>query len=551
MRVRLTGFVLAGPVVGSASALAAADRPPQDLHLVGDHWTAWNPPELRRPTRPGPRRRQGGHALGPGRASTTAIPTSGRRSGRRTSTSWTPTGSTPAIRWCWASSVAPADNLAQTGAGGGAGSRTPGRRRPSRAPPARMTPTAAAAGTPVPLGAESDIYCQGYVGDLDEQFPYAIVGSEYDALSLDNYVRGATGWKVGTLRQRHEHHQVRPHGGRHHLRRRRPGAGPPARHACSRRSCPISRWCIRSSARWSAATTATSAASASSRCRRTPPSPRSCSPAIRSWSAPCSSPSSPSRCRSAAAPPCGRSTSPPRPRSSRNAPVDRLLPGRRPRPRRRPRRPHRPRRAGRDAGRHLHHLPREPARPAADRHGRARRALRPQALLGREDHRVAVPDPARRPPRSEVAARARHRRLRSPGACGKLSASAHSPEETALGRTESQWTPVSDRRRARPPGRDAGAGPAGVRAAIHRRLPEVQPGQLLPFRPLARRSPQHPPQQGLRPRHRGRRITTCPAAGSPAARGDRSTAPPSPNSDLLTAPTRGATGPSIWHRSRK
>jgi hypothetical protein len=37
----------------------------------------------------------------------------------------------------------------------------------------------------VPLGAESDIYCSGYVGDLDEQFPFSIVGSEFDSLVLD------------------------------------------------------------------------------------------------------------------------------------------------------------------------------------------------------------------------------------------------------------------------------------------------------------------------------------------------------------------------------
>ena len=26
------------------AAVSAADRPPTSLHLVGDHWTAWNPP---------------------------------------------------------------------------------------------------------------------------------------------------------------------------------------------------------------------------------------------------------------------------------------------------------------------------------------------------------------------------------------------------------------------------------------------------------------------------------------------------------------------------
>jgi hypothetical protein len=33
---------------------------------------------------------------------------------------------------------------------------------------------------PVPLGFESDIYCTGYIGDLDETFPYRISGSEYE-----------------------------------------------------------------------------------------------------------------------------------------------------------------------------------------------------------------------------------------------------------------------------------------------------------------------------------------------------------------------------------
>jgi LysM repeat protein len=36
---------------------------------------------------------------------------------------------------------------------------------------------------PVPLGHEADIYCTGYVGDKDEDFPFQIVASEYDYLS--------------------------------------------------------------------------------------------------------------------------------------------------------------------------------------------------------------------------------------------------------------------------------------------------------------------------------------------------------------------------------
>lgn len=36
---------------------------------------------------------------------------------------------------------------------------------------------------PEALGSESDIYCSGYIGQLDEQFPYSISASEYDFLT--------------------------------------------------------------------------------------------------------------------------------------------------------------------------------------------------------------------------------------------------------------------------------------------------------------------------------------------------------------------------------
>lgn len=36
---------------------------------------------------------------------------------------------------------------------------------------------------PEPLGSESDIYCTGYIGEVDEEFGYRIIGSEYSALS--------------------------------------------------------------------------------------------------------------------------------------------------------------------------------------------------------------------------------------------------------------------------------------------------------------------------------------------------------------------------------
>jgi len=39
-----------------------------------------------------------------------------------------------------------------------------------------------AGGGPVPLGGESDIYCSGYIDDPDREFPFSIIGSEYENL---------------------------------------------------------------------------------------------------------------------------------------------------------------------------------------------------------------------------------------------------------------------------------------------------------------------------------------------------------------------------------
>ena len=36
---------------------------------------------------------------------------------------------------------------------------------------------------PQPLGFETDIYCSGYIGDLEEEFPYSIASSEYEFLT--------------------------------------------------------------------------------------------------------------------------------------------------------------------------------------------------------------------------------------------------------------------------------------------------------------------------------------------------------------------------------
>jgi nucleoid-associated protein YgaU len=195
MRVRRTSFVLVALIVGTVSA-QASDRPPQGLHLVGDHWTAWNPPA-------------------PGATDQVHVVAKGDTLWQLAAKYYGDPYLWPQIweknqyikdaHWIYPGdplvlglNVAPVQDLSQGGTGGQTGAPTGEAAIP--APPAGVVDAARATGTPVPLGAETDIYCQGYIGELDETFPYAVIGSEYDALSLDGYVRGATGWKVGSFR---------------------------------------------------------------------------------------------------------------------------------------------------------------------------------------------------------------------------------------------------------------------------------------------------------------------------------------------------------------
>jgi hypothetical protein len=199
MRVRRTSFVLVALVAGSVSA-QASDRPPQGLHLVGDHWTAWSPPT--------PAATDQVHVVAKG---DTLWQLAAKYYGNPYlwPQIWEKNRYILDAHWIYPGdplvlglNVAPVQNLTQgSGTDGGAQAGTPaGAQAAIPAPPAGVVDAARATGTPVPLGAETDIYCQGFVGDLDETFPYAVIGSEYDALSLDNYVRGASGWKVGNWR---------------------------------------------------------------------------------------------------------------------------------------------------------------------------------------------------------------------------------------------------------------------------------------------------------------------------------------------------------------
>jgi hypothetical protein len=175
----------------------AADRPPQDLHLVGDHWTAWDPPQP------------------PAGAQVHII--------ERGDTLWDLAAKTYGNPYLWPQiweknqyildahwiypgdplvmglEVAPVDTLTEGGTTGDEeGTGTP------EVTGDVLTPEQAA-GAPVPLGAESDIYCTGYIGDLDEKFAYTIIGSEYESLGPNLDLGASYGFsgqygRVGTVK---------------------------------------------------------------------------------------------------------------------------------------------------------------------------------------------------------------------------------------------------------------------------------------------------------------------------------------------------------------
>jgi hypothetical protein len=180
MRVRLSGFVLASLAL-AVPCLHAADRPPQDLHQVGDHWTAWNPPE----PPPNPQTTQT-HVIVKGDTlwdlaahyygNPYLWPQIWEKNQYILDAHWIYPGDPLVL----GPEVAPADNLAETTPADGTGET--GENGEDTAPvPGVLTP-GAAAGSPVPLGSESDIYCSGYIAPEGQEFPYSIVGTEYERL---------------------------------------------------------------------------------------------------------------------------------------------------------------------------------------------------------------------------------------------------------------------------------------------------------------------------------------------------------------------------------
>lgn len=173
-----TTLFVAAALAAALGAVEAADTPPRDLHLVGDHWTAWDPP-------------------------TEFPPGSEVHVIERGDTLWDLAARFYGDPYLWpqlweqnryildAHWIYPGDPLllgvdveaATTLADGslaGEGELVGGEGDLDGRGPGYLS-AAEAATAPAPLGAESDIYCSGFIGELDEAFPFQIVGSEWQA----------------------------------------------------------------------------------------------------------------------------------------------------------------------------------------------------------------------------------------------------------------------------------------------------------------------------------------------------------------------------------
>jgi LysM domain len=187
----LSGCVLATLVL--TSGLAAAERPPQDLHLVGDHWTAWDPPA--------PPEGVQVHVIQRG---DTLWDLAGRFYGNPYlwPQLWEKNQYILDAHWIYPGDplvlgieVAPVEQLTDVDVDGGTGGPG-GEEAPPSEPIEGVLTAGAAAGAPIPLGAESDITCSGYIGELEEPFPFSIIGSELDVLTPELSVTSRVGTRV-------------------------------------------------------------------------------------------------------------------------------------------------------------------------------------------------------------------------------------------------------------------------------------------------------------------------------------------------------------------
>lgn len=164
------GFVVL--TLAFLAAGVAAHQPPANLHSVGDHWTAWDPPTVF-PDGAEVYRIKTGDTLWDlaelNYGNPYLWPQIWEKNPYILDAHWIYPGD-PLVM---AVSVTPIEDVRAAAADDElAGDGEQGAElRLDRS-----------VGPPVALGSEDDIYCSGFIGELDESFPRRIVGSEYQSL---------------------------------------------------------------------------------------------------------------------------------------------------------------------------------------------------------------------------------------------------------------------------------------------------------------------------------------------------------------------------------
>ena len=171
------------------AAGAAAHTPPANLHLVGDHWTAWDPPtefpdgaEVYRIV-----------------AGDTLWDLAERYYGNPYlwPQIWEKNPYVLDAHWIYPGdplvvgiSVTPIEDVQAAASREGAegdGDESGGLRLDT------------GVGPPKALGSEDDIYCSGFIGDLEESFPRRIIGSEYQSLVPTLVAARTSGSNLGDI----------------------------------------------------------------------------------------------------------------------------------------------------------------------------------------------------------------------------------------------------------------------------------------------------------------------------------------------------------------
>ena len=185
---RLICLALSLLLITVAAGLVADETPPKPLHMVGDHWTAWDPPTSL-PDDTEVYIVQRGDTLwdlaGQFYGDPYLWPQLWERNSYILDAHWIYPGDPLVV----GVEVTPVEDVLSRDDGGTA----------DQEPEDDALRLDSTATPPMQLGSESDIYCSGFIGPVDQAFDFEIIGSEYSGSSYDDPLRAGYGSRQGYI----------------------------------------------------------------------------------------------------------------------------------------------------------------------------------------------------------------------------------------------------------------------------------------------------------------------------------------------------------------